>query len=136
MAENCSIENVFSNQTPDMKKDWVRKYSPALMIGDGLNDALALQAAHVGISVQGSVQMSADSSDAYLLKSGVGQISTLLNLAKNVRSTIYTNLGISLLYNLVAGYFALAGYINPLIAAILMPISSVAILLNTLRGVR
>ncbi|MES2768351.1 MAG: cation-translocating P-type ATPase [Bdellovibrionota bacterium] len=136
VAGECGIENVFYDQTPDMKKDWVRKYHPALMVGDGLNDVLALQSAHIGISVQGSVQMSADSSDAYLLKSGISQISFLFNLSERVRSTIYTNLGISLFYNFVAGYFALTGAINPLIAAILMPISSVVILLNTLRGVR
>lgn len=135
-AQLCNIRNVFSDQTPEMKKELVEKYQPALMVGDGLNDALALQAAHVGVSVQSSVQMSADSSDAYLLQSGVGQISILWRISQSVRSTVYTNLGISLIYNILAGYFALTGYINPLVAAVLMPISSIAILLNTLRGVR
>lgn len=136
VAGICGIENVYSDQTPEMKKEFVEKYQPALMVGDGLNDALALQSAHVGISVQGSVQMSADHSDAYLLKSGIGQILSLSKLSQAVRSTIYTNLAISMLYNFLAGFFALTGHINPLVAAILMPISSVAILLNTLRGVR
>jgi len=135
-AELCNITNVFFDQTPEMKKELVDKYQPALMVGDGLNDALALQTAHVGISVQGSVQLSADSSDAYLLRSGIGQIFTLWTISKSVRLTVYTNLGISLIYNILAGYFALNGFINPLVAAVLMPISSIAILLNTLRGVR
>lgn len=136
VALDCNIENVFFDKTPEMKKEIIDNYQPALMVGDGLNDTLALQASHVGIAVQGSVQLSADSSDAYLLNSGVGQISILFKLAKSVHSTIYTNLGISLLYNLIAGYFSLTGDINPLIAAVLMPISSIAIILNTLRGVR
>lgn len=136
VADICGISSVYSNQTPEKKKDIILNNAPALMVGDGLNDALALQAAHVGISVCGSVQMSADHSDAYLLKSGISQISSLFHLSEKVRSTIYTNLGISLFYNITAGYFALTGYINPLVAAILMPISSIVILLNTLRGVR
>lgn len=136
IAEQCGIKNILSMQTPQMKLSVIEAKQPALMVGDGLNDALALQAASVGITVQGSVQLCADSSDAYLLKKGVGQILVLISLAHAVRKTIFLNFSISLVYNLTAGTLALLGYINPLTAAILMPLSSVFILLNTLRGVR
>lgn len=136
IAVACGIKNVLSDHSPEMKLEIIDAHQPALMIGDGLNDALALQKAHVGIAVQGSVQLSAESSDAYFLKSGISQLRVLHNISQSVRATVFSNLGISLVYNFIAGALALAGYINPLVAAILMPISSVLILFNTLRGVR
>src|SRR5690606_32969654 len=136
IARQCGIRSVLADQTAEMKLKTIEAHQPALMIGDGLNDAMALQKAHVGIAVQGSVQMSAESSDAYLLKSGISQLNLLHNISRSVRHTVFSNLGISMFYNLIAGAASLAGYINPLVAAVLMPISSVLILLNTLRGTR
>lgn len=136
IAMICGIQSVHAEKNPEMKKEILSKFHPALMVGDGINDALAIQSAHVGIAVQGSVQLSADSSDAYFLKSGIGQVRELLVLSKKVRWTIHSNLLLSLIYNISAGTLALMGFVSPLVAALLMPLSSVIILLNTYRGVR
>jgi Cu+-exporting ATPase len=136
IAMSLEIKEYHSNQSPQEKATMVSSHKNTLMIGDGLNDILALKAADVSIAVQGSVQESADHSDAYLLESGIAPIMTLLEISRQVRSTIYSNLWISLTYNISAGSLALLGFVDPLTAAILMPISSGFILLNTYRGLK
>jgi Cu2+-exporting ATPase/Cu+-exporting ATPase len=136
ISKQVGIDLLLTNHTPEMKFEAIKAHNPCIMVGDGWNDALALQAAHVGIAVNGSVQASADHSDAYFLKKGIGQILTLIDISKKVRKTLISNLALSLFYNLAAGAMALSGAITPLVAAVLMPLSSVAILINTIRGVR
>ena len=106
------------------------------MIGDGANDALSLQAADVGIAVQGSVDISLTHSDVYFTQSGLSSLSRLIWLSKRTRTVLIRNLSLSLAYNFIGGALALGGFINPLLAAILMPISSAIIILSTIWGFR
>jgi P-type E1-E2 ATPase len=101
------------------------------MVGDGVNDAIALKAAFVGIAVQGSVEVSLRAADVYLTKSGVSHIYSLIKGANYIFKIIYRNLAFSAVYNILGVYLAFTGQVSPLVAAVLMPLSSITILLST-----
>lgn len=137
-AKACGIsrENTVGELYPEDKKDILQKYTNTCMIGDGANDSLSLQAADVGIAVKGSVDLSLNNADIYFTRGGLLPFFDLMELAAQTRRVLIRNLSISLVYNLVGGVLALAGFINPMMAAILMPLSSIAIILSSLWGTR
>ncbi|WII73655.1 heavy metal translocating P-type ATPase [Bdellovibrio sp. 22V] len=138
MAASCDIakENSYGELFPEDKRALLKQYSDTCMIGDGANDSLSLQAADVGIAVKGSVDLSLQSADIYFTRGGLSPLRDLLSLAERTRHVLYRNLALSLVYNSVGGVLALAGFINPMMAAILMPLSSIAIILSSLWGFR
>ena len=110
---------------------------PALVIGDGSNDAQALGAAAVGLAVQGGLDCSLGVADAYVSPRQMPTaIVTLFDLAHKLRKTLLRNLVFATAFNITAGTLALAGLMSPLLAAVLMPTSSLIVLFSTLRGLR
>jgi len=138
MATACGLgpENCLAELSPEKKLEFVQKFPHTCMIGDGANDSLALKAADVGIAVKGSVDLSLASADVYLSRGGLSAFLDLLDLARRTRKTIYRNLLISFTYNTIGGILALSGFINPMVAAILMPISSMLLVLSSLGDLR
>lgn len=138
VGKECAIEprNIFSELFPEDKKRILSQHADTCMLGDGANDALSLQAADVGIAVKGSVDLSLTHSDVYFTKGGLTPFLELRAIAANTRKILYRNLSISLVYNVVGAALALSGFINPMMAAILMPISSAAVVLSSLWGFR
>lgn len=102
-----------------------------LMLGDGLNDAGALQQSEVGISLCEKDVNFFPASDALLQADSFAKLDRFLYLAKRNRQVIWFAFGISLAYNLVGISVAVAGLLSPLFAAILMPVSSVSVVLFT-----
>jgi len=138
VAALCKIpaDHYYAESSPEKKLEVIRNSKLSCMIGDGANDALALKAADIGIAVKGSVDLSLMSADVYFTRGGLQPFVDLLRIADDARFTVRRNLAISLIYNSVGGVLALAGFISPMVAAILMPISSVLIIISSLRGAR
>ena len=104
-----------------------------LMVGDGLNDTVALAAAHVSISPASALDAARVASDIVLLGRDLAPISDALRIARVARRRIKQNFGLSLAYNAVAVPVALMGLATPLIAAVAMSTSSLTVTLNALR---
>ncbi len=127
-------KNVFYEVTPEKKASVILKLDKPVMIGDGANDAIAQSNAYVGIAVSGAMDISLRASDVYLTNPGLTPILDLFTISKETMFVIYRNLFISLTYNLASVCFVFLGLINPMIAAIVMPTSSLTVLFSTLFG--
>ncbi|MGE0762574.1 MAG: heavy metal translocating P-type ATPase [Bdellovibrionales bacterium] len=127
-------EEIHANMTPQQKESLVRQTPLSMMIGDGVNDAQAMMSADVAVATSGAVGAALKSSKVYLAQDDLNSLLDLFNISRASSKLMRQNLSLSLIYNLVGAALALTGHINPLLAALLMPISSFAILLNTCRG--
>jgi Cu2+-exporting ATPase len=100
---------------------------PVVMVGDGVNDAAAIARASVGVGVRGGAEASLAAADVYLVRPGLGPLVDLMRGARRTLRVIRRNIAVSIGYNLVGAALAITGLIDPLIAAIMMPVSSVTV---------
>ena len=98
-----------------------------LMVGDGLNDAGALAQAAVGITVTETSAALTPASDAIMDGPAIAGLPHFLRMARRARRIVIASLCISLGYNIIGVSLAVAGHMTPLIAAILMPLSSISV---------
>jgi Cu+-exporting ATPase len=123
------------NQKPEDKRNYIieliNSKKNVLMIGDGLNDAGALLAANTGISVTDNTNNFTPASDTIMDATALRQLPELINLSKSAVTIIIISFIISLLYNFIGLAFAVSGTLSPLFAAILMPISTISLVLFT-----
>jgi cation transport ATPase len=120
--------------SPERKKKLIKELDHPLMIGDGANDAAAFTHAYVGLAVNGSVEMSLRAADIYLLRTDLSLIPRLLKHAQRSLQLLRQNVVISLSYNLVSVTAVALGWISPIFAAILMPLSSLSVVGSTYIG--
>ncbi|MCX6217231.1 heavy metal translocating P-type ATPase metal-binding domain-containing protein [Spirosoma sp.] len=126
--------------SPDDKLRFIRELQGkghcVLMIGDGLNDAGALKQADVGIAVTDDTLRFTPASDAILEARSLRKLPTYLRYSQFAMRLIRFSFGVSLLYNLVGLSFAAAGHLSPVVAAVLMPLSSATMVLIATVGMR
>ncbi len=128
-------DDVRGDCTPEDKVAIVRARhaSPVVMVGDGVNDLPAMAAADVAIAVRQGTHHTLTHADVALTGGGLLQVTALMNGAARTMRTIHTNFAISIAYNLIGGGLAVAGLLNPLMAAILMPLSGLTVTAVALR---
>lgn len=131
-----SPDQVFAELTPEDKKQIVLQHPNSIMIGDGYNDSLALQQARVGIAVKGGVDLALKSADVFFLEEGLSSLHSLLRISAKARRQIHANLLTAIVYNSLGGLAAIFGLVNPFVAALFMPVSSIFILASTWMGTK
>ena len=123
--------NLHFNQKPIDKLNYLKSLQEqgknVMMIGDGLNDAGALAQSHVGITIADDIYSFSPACDAILESRKFKHLLSFLRLSKAAINVVKMSFLISLLYNLIGLSFAVNGFLTPIIAAILMPVSSVTV---------
>ncbi|MEM1371369.1 MAG: heavy metal translocating P-type ATPase [Pseudomonadota bacterium] len=136
VASRTGITRWFARLTPKSKIDkiaGVAAPSKVLMVGDGLNDAPSLAAAHVSMAPASAIDVSRASADFVFTRPSLYAVPFALRLAKASSLVVRQNFGIAIVYNCIAVPLAMAGHVTPLVAAIAMSLSSIVVVSNSMR---
>ena len=140
MGEKSKLLEIFSgfknmsfDQMPSDKLNYIRRLQSegrkVIMIGDGLNDAGALLQSDIGIAVAEDVSSFSPASDLIINGSSFGLLDKVLRFATTAKHVVYWSFMISFIYNIAGLYFAVRGELSPILAAVLMPLSSISVVI-------
>lgn len=136
IAKNLGIDEFFAQVKPEDKLNYVQKSRQKLrtaMVGDGINDAPALAAADLGIAIGKGSDAAIGASGVTLLRPGFGGVVDALRLGQATQMIIKQNLAWAFGYNLLMIPLAMSGRVDPMIASAAMAVSSLSVVLNSLR---
>ncbi|MDD3442330.1 MAG: heavy metal translocating P-type ATPase metal-binding domain-containing protein [Sulfurimonas denitrificans] len=137
VAQKVGIKTIFYEQTPQSKAEYINTLSQnkksVVMVGDGINDILALASADIGIVMGSGSDIAVEVGDVVLLNSSIKSLEEALKISRTTFGLIKQNLALSLIYNALTIPLAMAGYVIPLVAAISMSVSSLLVVGNSLR---
>ena len=137
VSKEVSINTCLFNQTPENKSEYINSLhqdsKTVVMVGDGVNDILALAQADIGIVMGSGSDIAVEVSDVVLLNDSLVALEDAFKISRTTYGLIKQNLGISLVYNAITIPLAMAGYVIPLIAAISMSVSSLLVVGNSMR---
>jgi P-type Cu+ transporter len=137
VAQQVGIDKIYAGIKPEEKLDIVRKYqsygTKVLMVGDGMNDAAALKAADIGVAIGSGMDLAIDNADIVIVKGGLSKIADVTEISHLTFKTIKQNLFGAFIYNIIAIPMAMAGLLHPAIAEVSMALSSITVVLNSLR---
>jgi len=137
VANKIGIENIHYELSPEDKLNIVEKYQKdgkiIVMVGDGINDILALGRSDIGIVMGSGSDIAVDVSDVVLLNNSLHSLLAAFKISDTTFKLIKQNFGISLIYNAITIPLAMGGYVIPLIAALSMSFSSLLVVGNSMR---
>ncbi|MEP6747077.1 MAG: cation-translocating P-type ATPase [Bacteroidota bacterium] len=136
LGDQLGIDEIIAEQTPEqklLKVEALTQRLPTAMVGDGINDAPALAKATIGISMSDASQIAMQTADVVLMNNGLQKLPEALGLGKHTLITIKQNLFWAFFYNIIAIPFAACGLIVPMIAALVMGLSDVVLVINSVR---
>uniref|UniRef100_UPI0040471217 heavy metal translocating P-type ATPase n=1 Tax=Aliarcobacter sp. TaxID=2321116 RepID=UPI0040471217 len=137
IAKKLDIKKYFWAQTPVSKADYIKELKKdnkvVVMVGDGVNDSVALSNADVAVAMGNSADVSLAVSDVVLLNSSLNSLQEAFEISNKTFKFIKQNLLLSVIYNVITIPLAMFGYVIPLVAALSMSLSSLMVVLNSLR---
>jgi len=137
IAKEVGIKDYEAELMPEEKASYIQKLrkngEKVIMVGDGINDTLALAQSEVAITLGGGTDVALSVSDVVLLNDDLKALQIVLSVSKNTFIRVKQNLALSFFYNAVTIPLAMAGYVIPLVAALSMSLSSLLVVGNSLR---
>lgn len=137
VASQVGIETVHAKLLPQDKASIINTYHEnghlVVMAGDGINDAIALASSDIAIAMGNGADVAINVSDVVLLDENPLSIYEAFKLSHRTFATVKENLGFSLLYNVITVPLAVLGFVTPLVAALSMSLSSLVVVVNSMR---
>lgn len=137
IAQELDINTAYGKLSVSQKVQIIQKLQiqgkKVAMVGDGINDSLALKSSQVGISIAEKSDLAVQNSDIILLQDQLSSLTKAFLIAKKTHKTIKTNIFFSIFYNTLTIPLAILGYISPIFAAFSMSASSLIVVFNSLR---